>query len=159
MGQSEQVEAAASAVPTLEDVAGLTSQSDFARFVAPSVQPDVRNAALRRLFSDPHFNVMDGLDVYIDDYTAADPLPPNLLRKLAQARFVGLPTDADEPPAPAAPAAQERGAPSEQAPAQEAQPGSSIAPHEDADLQLQPHDAAGCSGAAPHTRSDGGRQS
>jgi hypothetical protein len=36
----------------------------------------VRNAALKKLFTDPHFNVMDGLDVYIDDYGKPDPCRP-----------------------------------------------------------------------------------
>ena len=48
------------------------------------VQPAVRNAALRKLFSDPHFNVMDGLDTYIDDYGKADPLPPGMLESMQQ---------------------------------------------------------------------------
>jgi hypothetical protein len=38
------------------------------------------------LFQDPHFNVMDGLDTYIDDYTKADPIPEAMLRGLNQAR-------------------------------------------------------------------------
>ena len=31
---------------------------------------------MKKLFSDPHFNVMDGLDTYIDDYGKPDPIPP-----------------------------------------------------------------------------------
>ena len=30
---------------------------------------------MKKLFSDPHFNVMDGLDTYIDDYGKPDPIP------------------------------------------------------------------------------------
>ena len=67
--------APAPAPPTLDDVATLTRESDFSRFVAPGVDGDVKNAALKKLFSDPHFNVMDGLDIYIDDYSKPDPLP------------------------------------------------------------------------------------
>ena len=40
---------------------------------------DVRRAALKKLFSDPRFNVMDGLDVYIDDYSKTEPIPPEML--------------------------------------------------------------------------------
>jgi len=76
--------------PTLADVESLTPQSDFTRFVRPDVPPDVKNAAMKKLFSDPHFNVMDGLDVYIDDYGKPDPLPPEMLRQLASAEFLGL---------------------------------------------------------------------
>jgi hypothetical protein len=30
----------------------------------------VKNAAMKKLFADPHFNVMDRLDIYIDDYSS-----------------------------------------------------------------------------------------
>ena len=76
--------------PTLDDVAGLTRESDYSRFVAGDVEPGVKNAAMKKLFSDPHFNVMDGLDVYIDDYGKPDPLPPGMLRQLAQSQLLGL---------------------------------------------------------------------
>lgn len=76
--------------PTLADVADLTPASDFRRFVARDVAPEVKNAAMKKLFADPHFNVMDGLDTYIDDYTRADPIPESMLRQLASAQFLGL---------------------------------------------------------------------
>ena len=71
-------------LPTLADVAALTRESDYARFMAPGVDRSVRNAAMKKLFSDPRFNVMDGLDVYIDDYSKPDPLPEGWLEKLNQ---------------------------------------------------------------------------
>ena len=86
----------AAPVPTLEDVATLTRTSDYSRFVQPGVGRDVSNAAMKKLFSDPHFNVMDGLDTYIDDYGKADPLPPSMLRLMNQAATLGL---FDEEPA------------------------------------------------------------
>jgi hypothetical protein len=76
--------------PTLEDVRSLTPESDFRRFVRPDVTPEVRNSALKKLFADPRFNVQDGLDVYIDDYSRPDPLPESMLRQLASAKFLGL---------------------------------------------------------------------
>ena len=76
--------------PTLADVDSLTPASDFTRFVAPDVTPEVKNAAMKKLFADPHFNVMDGLDVYIEDYGKPDPLPAAMLRSLASADFLGL---------------------------------------------------------------------
>lgn len=88
--------------PTMEDVQALTAQSDFSRFAARDVAPEVKNAALRKLFTDPHYNVMDGLDVYIDDYSKADPLPDHMVRQLAGAAFLRL---FDAPPAEAAPGA------------------------------------------------------
>jgi hypothetical protein len=80
---------------TLEDAQALTTESDFRPFAARGVAPEVQNAALRTLFSDPHFNVMDRLDTYIDDYSQPDPIPKEMLRKLASARFLGL-FDAEE---------------------------------------------------------------
>ena len=76
--------------PTLADVDALTTQSDYTRFVARDVAPEVKQAALKKLFTDPHFNVMDGLDTYIDDYGKPDPLPPGMLRKMMQSQLLGL---------------------------------------------------------------------
>lgn len=76
--------------PTLQDVHALTPESDFTPFAQRSVAPEVRNAAMKKLFSDPHFNVMDGLDIYIDDYTQPDPLPAAMLQEMASAQFMGL---------------------------------------------------------------------
>jgi hypothetical protein len=77
-------------LPTLADTESLTPESDFTRFVQPGVAPEVKNAAVKKLFADPHFNVMDGLDIYIDDYGKPDPIPPEMLRKLASAKFLNL---------------------------------------------------------------------
>ena len=87
-----QAEAAAPAEPppTMDDVQALTPKDDFSRFVAPEVPADVKNAALKKLFTDPHFNAMDGLDVYIDDYSKPDPLPTSMARKLASASFLRI---------------------------------------------------------------------
>ena len=52
--------------------------------------PEVKNAAMKKLFADPRFNVMDGLDIYIDDYSKPDPMPDSVLRKLASAKFLSL---------------------------------------------------------------------
>jgi hypothetical protein len=77
-----------SEAPALPPVEELTMESDFRGFLHPKVNEDVRRAALRKLFSDPHFNIMDGLDVYIDDYTKADPIPPEMLAGLMQAQRI-----------------------------------------------------------------------
>lgn len=145
------------AAPTMADVQALTRESDFSRFVSPGVDGEVKNAALKKLFSDPHFNVMDGLDTYIDDYSKPDPLPLSSVRKMAQAAFLGLieaePTSAPEGTQPDPTTAQApKPAVVEIADAGAATP----EPDEDADLRLQPHDAAGCGsaedGAAGHER-------
>ena len=66
----------------LPPVESLTIESDFTKFLGPKVEETVKRAALRKLFSDPRFNVMDGLDVYIDDYSKPDPIPEGMLAKL-----------------------------------------------------------------------------
>ena len=76
--------------PTLADAEALTPASDFKPFVARDVSPEVRNLAMKKLFADPHFNVMDGLDIYIGDYTQPDPLPEGMLRKMASAHAMGF---------------------------------------------------------------------
>ena len=48
------------------------------------VDPALKGKALKTLFSDPALYPMDGLDIYIDDYTKADPLPEGWLEKLNQ---------------------------------------------------------------------------
>ncbi|HEY6354715.1 MAG TPA: DUF3306 domain-containing protein [Burkholderiaceae bacterium] len=147
----------ASPPPTLADVAALTRESNYSRFVAPDVDSEVRNAALKNLFSDPRFNVMDGLDVYIDDYSKPDPLPLSSVRKMAQAAFLGL-IDA-EPAQPAVAAAVAAQAPTPaQVDAAGANCGASPETDENADLRLQSHDAAGCGGAPTGAAADEPRQ-
>ncbi|HYC48878.1 MAG TPA: DUF3306 domain-containing protein [Burkholderiales bacterium] len=74
--------------PELPPVEELTLDSDFRGFFHPRVDEDVRRKALRKLFSDPHFNVMDGLDVYIDDYSKTEPIPAAMLASLQQAQRI-----------------------------------------------------------------------
>ena len=142
----------------MDDVAHLTRSSDFTRFVAPGVDETVKRAAMKKLFSDPHFNVMDGLDVYIDDYNNATPLSEADLRKMAQSKFLRLfeqdqaePKEAMANPDGAAPAQvsqSEVDGPPEARAANE----SAVPPDEDADLRLQPDDAAGRGDAEPGAR-------
>jgi hypothetical protein len=77
-------------LPTLEDARALTPSSDFQPFMQQGVAADVRNTAVKKLFTDPHFNVMDGLDIYIGDYNTPDPLPPGMLQKMVGAQFLNL---------------------------------------------------------------------
>jgi hypothetical protein len=67
----------------LPPVESLSLASDFKPFLAGTVNETVKRAALRKLFSDPHFNAMDGLDIYIDDYSQPSPMSEGLLDKLA----------------------------------------------------------------------------
>jgi hypothetical protein len=153
---------AAEPAPTLDDVAALAPGADVQRFVAPGVDTGVKNAALKKLFADPHFNVMDGLDTYIDDYGRPDPLPAGMLRQMAQSAFLGLFNDADTAPAPCADTASPPAAagvataatttaapPLAPEPVPEPGAATATAPDENADLRLQPHAAAGPAGSAP----------
>jgi hypothetical protein len=152
--------AAPAPLPDLDDVARLTRESDYAPYVNRAVDPQVRNAAMKKLFSDPHFNVMDGLDTYIDDYGKPDPLPLSMLRQMSSARALGLFAEEEAAEAKALAAAQGAAIPpTVSAPAQD--PAKAIAdgaaptvlaqsppeeiepPHEDTDLRLQPDDASG----------------
>lgn len=73
----------------LPPVESLTTESDFQPFMAPGVDPGLRRAALKTLFGDPRFNVMDMLDTYVDDYSKPDPLPADWLEKLEQLSRLG----------------------------------------------------------------------
>lgn len=83
-------QAAAPELPTLADAQQLTPASDFKPFMVQGVSADVKNAAMKKLFTDPHYNVMDGLDTYIDDYSISDPIPEAMLRKMVSAKFLNL---------------------------------------------------------------------
>jgi len=115
--------AAAPAAAPLPPIDSLSLASDFTPFLKPGVDDSLRSQALKKLFGQPAFNVMDGLDVYIDDYGKPDPIAPEVVRQLVQARYLfdppktrvnaqGAvedvpPEDADDAPRPeaAAPAA------------------------------------------------------
>jgi len=79
-------------LPPVDTLNGLLSE--YKEFLRPGVDEKLRQAALKKLFHDPHFNVMDGLDVYIDDYSKPDPIPESMLRRLAHAK--GLLFDENE---------------------------------------------------------------
>ncbi len=64
--------------------------AEYKEFFDPQVDEKLRRTALKKLFGDPHFNVMDGLDTYIDDYSKPDPVPEAMLRQLNQAKDLFL---------------------------------------------------------------------
>ena len=154
--------------PTLDEAAALTPASDFKRFVARGVPAEVRNAAVKKLFADPHFNVMDGLDIYIDDYSQPSPLSAAMMAKMVGAQFLKLVDDPNEvksPAQPGAPMAESRTEPQEadtttavpeEALADtdpiDATPDPTQTAHDDhADLQLQPDHAPERPGAGRGT--------
>jgi hypothetical protein len=58
----------------------------------------VRRQAMKTLFADPHFNVMDGLDIYIEDYNLSEPIPEAMMATLHQVKTL-FGTPAEEKPA------------------------------------------------------------
>ena len=142
---ADAVAPAAPPPPTLADVALLTRESDYTRFIAPGIDEGVKRAAMKKLFTDPHFNIMDGLDTYIDDYGKPDPIPLAMLRQMNQSKFLRLfdddedaDSDGDKQPEPnaavTAPAARLTDP--------------TTPPDDDPDLRLQQDDDAGRPG--PH---------
>jgi cell division septation protein DedD len=138
--------------PTLADTQQLTPESDFTGFMARGVAPDVKNAAMKKLFGDPHFNVMDRLDIYIDDYSQPDPLPLAMLRQMTSAKTLNLFDDAPETsvdthagdkPSEAQPKVVAQSAPDKNNPNPEP------TTHDHADLRLQPDPTARPEGAEP----------
>ncbi len=85
-------------LPTLEDIGNLTRDSDYSPFVAKGVDETVKRSAMKKLFSDPHFNIMDGLDIYIDDYNKFEPIPPEMLAALNHAKALLDPLSQFEKP-------------------------------------------------------------
>ena len=71
-------------LPPLDSLDGL--RSDYQAFLDKAVDEDTRRSALKKLFGDPHFNQMDGLDVYVDDYTQFEPMPAAMRLSLRHAR-------------------------------------------------------------------------
>jgi hypothetical protein len=133
-------------VLTLEDVSKLTPESDFTSYMTQGVSPEVRNAAMKKLLADPHYNIMDGLDIYIGDYNTPDPLPEGMLAKMVGAQFLGL-VKAPEDVAQSAPSeaqTQEASVTQENLPApvtSSATLENDPAPHDHTHLRLQSDDA------------------
>ena len=75
----------ARALPTLGDAAALAFDADYTPFMVRGLDPSVHRAAMKQLFSDPHFNLMDGLDIYMDDYNRPSPMSAAMLACLTHA--------------------------------------------------------------------------
>jgi hypothetical protein len=68
------------------DAALLNDASDFKPFMAAGVDEGVRRLALKRLFADPQFNVMDGLDIYVGDYNSFTPMSAAMVAALSHGK-------------------------------------------------------------------------
>jgi Protein of unknown function (DUF3306) len=134
--------------PELPPVESLTIESDFTPFMRAGVSALTRNAAVKKLFTDPHFNVMDRLDIYIDDYSIPDPLPPGMLEQLEHCKSTLFPQPWQDQAEPQAVAKLEDAAPqgdvaadaAEEEPAQQLEEPAAIAA--DAQASDTPQDEA-----------------
>lgn len=77
--------------PALPPVEKLTPESDFSGFMHPKVEDALRRVALKKLFSDPHFNVPDPFEAYSGDWTGGEPISEEMLATLNQARTLLFP--------------------------------------------------------------------
>lgn len=82
----EEEEEKQSGAPPLPPVDKLTPESDFRGFMHPKVEDALRRVALKKLFSDPHFNVPDLNEAYSGDWTVGEPISEEMLATLNQAR-------------------------------------------------------------------------
>jgi Protein of unknown function (DUF3306) len=96
----------------LPPVDSLTFESDFSAYLKANVEESVKRAALKKLLHDPRFNVMDGLDTYIDDYTQNEGISEEMLKTLEHARSTLFPPQAEgEQPVETAKADEEQARP------------------------------------------------
>ncbi len=129
-------------LPTLADAQALTPQSDFKPFMARGVAADVKNAAMKKLFTDPHYNVMDRLDTYIDDYSLPDPIPEAMLRQMVSAKFLNLFDDKENPEEhKPEPLRDDANTPTDEGVAQSQTPLQPPIDHDHPDMRLQPNHA------------------
>lgn len=89
VGQTEPDSDVPAEPPPLES---LGFDSDYRAFLGQKVDEGLKRAALKKLFHTPHFNTMDGLDVYIEDFNLYEPLPASMVSQLAHAKETLNPT-------------------------------------------------------------------
>ena len=83
---------AALANAELPSLSTISLTEDFTPFMQAKVPQALKQQALKALFKEPHFNVMDGLDIYIDDYTVFEPISPEVMATLSSWKAIMNPT-------------------------------------------------------------------
>ncbi len=76
----------------LPDPATLSLADDFSVVLRAKVPEALKRQAMRQLFEQPHFNVVDGLNVYMEDFNAIPEFPRDELALPRHAREVLDPT-------------------------------------------------------------------
>ncbi|HQR50576.1 MAG TPA: DUF3306 domain-containing protein [Methylophilaceae bacterium] len=79
--------------PALPAMTELGFRADFSPFMHPEVDGATRRTALRKLFMTDHYRTMDGLDVYVEDYSHPAELPAELLATLDHAQAMLAPAE------------------------------------------------------------------
>jgi hypothetical protein len=79
-------------LPPLESLKGLASE--YTEFLKPGVDENLRRSALKKLFSDPHFENFERFEAYCEDFTQGEPIPLAMLKALEHAK--GLLFDDEE---------------------------------------------------------------
>ena len=82
-GSAPETSVAPIAVPDTET---LDFNADFSPFMQQGVDADTRRQALRKLFMTDHYRAVDGLDVYVEDYSRPVLLSSDLLQTLDHAQ-------------------------------------------------------------------------
>ncbi len=72
--------------PELPPVDKLTPESEFSGFMHPQGKDALRRVALKKLFSDPHFNTPDPFEPFSGDWTVGETITDEMMAKLNQAR-------------------------------------------------------------------------
>jgi len=70
----------------LPPVDQLTAESDFKPFMGAQVDTGTRRTALKKLFTDPHYNIPDPYEPFSGDLTGGEPIPMEMLKTLNHAR-------------------------------------------------------------------------
>ena len=79
-------------LPPIESLKGLASE--YTEFLKPGVGENLRRSALKKLFSDPHFENFERFEAYCEDFTQGEPIPLAMLKTLEHAK--GLLFDDEE---------------------------------------------------------------
>ncbi|MDA0225533.1 MAG: DUF3306 domain-containing protein [Proteobacteria bacterium] len=126
-----------SPAPDLPSLESLTPDSDFSGFMHRKVDDKLRRAALKTLFADPAFNVVDGLDDYADDYTKLEALAAGTAELLEHSKTTLFGRAPETPPVV------------EAADAADVDPAGGTAPTAESTQEAEPDEAADATSASP----------
>ena len=102
-------------LPPVDSLKGL--EGDYAGFLKPEVDDALRRSALKKLFADPHFNVIDVNEAYSGDWATASPVPAAALAMMEQVKHLLVDPDETNKDTQAAAPSVEAQSPDDPAPA------------------------------------------